>query len=75
MATNTEQPFVSISGCNKIIYIPSNVRVRYYSSLNDVPVADLATPVLSAAVFNTQADGTGTGTDERNTIAVRALVL
>lgn len=45
------------------------------TALNDVPVADLATPVLSAAVFNTQADGTGTGTDERNTIAVRALVL
>lgn len=43
--------------------------------MNGIAVQDLATPVLSAAVFNTQADGTGTGTDERNTIAVRALVL
>lgn len=45
------------------------------TALNGVAVTDLGTPVLSAAVFNTQADGTGTGTDERNTIAVRALVL
>ena len=44
MATNTEQPFVSISGCNKIIYIPSNVRVRYYSSLNEIPVDELRIP-------------------------------
>jgi hypothetical protein len=45
------------------------------TALNDVPVDDLNTPVLSAAVFNTDADGTGTGTAERNTIAIRALVL
>lgn len=45
------------------------------TALQDVPVDDLNTPILSAAVFNTQADGTGTGTDERNTIAIRALVL
>lgn len=45
------------------------------SALNGVAVTDLGTPVLSAAVFNTQADAVGTGTDERNTIAVRALVL
>lgn len=46
------------------------------TALNDVPVEDLNTPVLSGdAVFNTDADGTGTGTDKRNTIAVRALVL
>lgn len=45
------------------------------TALQDVPVDDLNTPILSASVFNTEADGTGTGTAERNTIAVRALVL
>jgi hypothetical protein len=45
------------------------------TALQDVPVEDLATPVIAPDVFNTQADGTGTGTTERNTIAIRALVL
>lgn len=45
------------------------------TALQDVPVDDLNTPILSASVFNTEADGTGTGTAERNTIAIRALVL
>ncbi len=44
-------------------------------ALNGLAVTDLDTPILSAAVFNTDADATGTGTAERNTIAVRALVL
>jgi hypothetical protein len=45
------------------------------TAINGVPVDDLASPVLSAAEFNTDANGTGTGTAERNTIAIRALVL
>ena len=43
--------------------------------VNGVPAADLASPVLTDAVFNTNAAGVGTGTAKRNTIAVRALVL
>ena len=46
------------------------------TTLQGIPVVDLATPVLSGtAEFNTNANGTGTGTAKRNTIAVRALVL
>lgn len=43
--------------------------------LNGVAVQDVAAGTIAPNVFNTDADGTGSGTDERNTIAVRALVL
>lgn len=46
------------------------------SVFQGITVQDLNTPVLaSTKVFNTQANGTGTGTTERNTLAIRSLIL
>jgi len=45
------------------------------SVLNGIPVQDVAAGTVAPNEFNTDADGTGTGTAKRNTIAIRALVL
>lgn len=45
------------------------------TALQGVTTQDVAAGTISPDVFNTQADGTGTGTTERNTIAIRALTL
>jgi hypothetical protein len=43
--------------------------------LNGVAVKDTAVGVVSPDTFNTQADGVGTGTTARNTIAIRTTLL
>jgi hypothetical protein len=45
------------------------------ASLNGIAVEDTAAGVIAPNTFNTQANGVGTGTTERNTLAIRALVL
>ena len=45
------------------------------SVLNGIPVQDVAAGTVAPNSFNTDADGIGTGTAKRNTIAIRALVL
>lgn len=48
---------------------------QFLTALNGLAIQDIAAGTVAPNTFNTQADGTGTGTDERNTLAVRALVL
>lgn len=45
------------------------------TALNGLAISDIAAGTVAPNTFNTDADGTGDGTTERNTIAVRALVL